>query len=327
MESLGLGKIVLFYIRERLVSLLVLLLAGLIFGTVFFAYSLPLEPVLYALALTLLMLIIVFVLDFRRYLKRHREISAMAGRISLGLESLPEYPSLSDRDYRALLKELQEENARLVSEADSEKSQMSEYYTLWAHQIKTPIAAMRLLIRSEPSESVNELSLELFKIEQYVEALLQYLRLETMSSDLLLAEYAVGAIVKQAVRKYAKMFISRGISLRLSETELRAVTDEKWLCFVIEQLLSNALKYTLRGEISIYTQEKSLIIEDSGVGIAPEDLPRIFERGFTGYNGRMDKKSTGIGLYLTVKILKRLGHSIEAESELGKGTRIRIIFD
>lgn len=327
MESLKLQKIVLFYIRERLVSLLVLLLAGLIFGTVFFAYSLPLEPVLYAVALTLLMLIFTLALDLRRYLRRHREISGMAGRISLGLEALPEYRSLSDRDYRALLKELQEENARLVSEIDLEKSQMSEYYTLWAHQIKTPISAMRLLIRSEPSEGIRDISLELFKIEQYVEALLQYLRLETLSSDLLLAEYAVEIIVKQAVRKYAKMFISRGIALRLSETELRAVTDEKWLSFVIEQLLSNALKYTLEGEISIYTEGKALIIEDSGVGIAPEDLPRIFERGFTGYNGRMDKKSTGIGLYLAVRILKRLGHSISAESEPGKGTRIIITFD
>lgn len=327
MESLKLRKIVLFYIKERLVSLLVLLLAGLIFGTVFFAYSLPLEPVLYALTLTLLMLIITLTLDFRRYLRRHREISGMLGRISLGLEALPEYRSLSDRDYRALLKELQGENARLVSEIDSEKSQMSEYYTLWAHQIKTPIAAMRLLMRSEPSEGIRDISLELFKIEQYVEALLQYLRLETLSSDLLLAEYAVEDIVKQAVRKYAKMFISRGIALRLSETELRAVTDEKWLSFVVEQLLSNALKYTLEGEICIYTEGKTLIIEDSGVGIAPEDLPRIFERGFTGYNGRMDKKSTGIGLYLAVRIIKRLGHSISAESEPGEGTRIRIAFD
>lgn len=327
MENSGLEKMLLFYIRERLVSLLLLILAALIFGAVFFAYSLALEPVLYAAALTLLMLIITGTLDFRRYLRRHREIGGMAGRISLGLEALPEYPSLSDRDYRALLKELQEENTRLVSETDSEKSEMSEYYTLWAHQIKTPIAAMRLLIRSESSESAGEISLELFKVEQYVEALLQYLRLETPSSDLLLAEYAVGDIVKQAVRKFARMFISHGIALRLSETELRAVTDEKWLCFVIEQLLSNALKYTDEGEISIYTEGGSLIVEDSGVGIAPEDLPRIFERGFTGYNGRMDKKSTGIGLYLAVRILKRLGHSISAESEPGKGTRIRIIFD
>jgi len=327
MLNLRSGKLLLFYIKERLVALFLLLLAGLIFGTVFYAYSLTLEPVLYAAALALLMLIIAGALDFRRYQKRHREISAMAGRIVLGLEGLPEYTALLDRDYRALLKELQEENSRLVSETDAEKSSMSEYYTLWAHQIKTPIAAMHLLLRESPSENANEISLELFKIEQYVEALLQYLRLESMSSDLLLAEYSVEDIVKQALRKYAKMFISRGITLRLSEISLRKVTDEKWLCFVIEQLLSNALKYTAEGYIAIYEEGRSLVIEDSGTGIAPEDLPRIFERGFTGLSGRMDKKSTGIGLYLVGRILKKLGHSIEVESELGKGTRMKIIFE
>jgi len=327
MRNLKTGRVLLFYIRERLVSLLLLALAGLIFAAVFFAYSLTLEPVLYSVVLTLLMLLIAGLLDFRRYLKRHREISAMAGRIVLGLEGLPEYHSLIDRDYRALLKELQEENARLVSEADAERSNMSEYYTLWAHQIKTPIAAMQLLLRSEQLESANEISLELFKIEQYVEALLQYLRLETTSSDLLLAEYRIEDIVRQAVRRYAKMFIRRGIALRLPEISLRAVTDEKWLCFVIEQLLSNSLKYTSEGYIAIYEEGRALVVEDTGTGIAPEDLPRIFERGFTGYNGRMDKKSTGIGLYLVGRILKKLGHSIEVESELGRGTRMKILFE
>jgi len=327
MRDLKLGKILLFYIKERLVCLVLLILAGFIFAAVFYAYSLLLEPVLYAAALTLLMLILAGALDFRRYLKRHREISAMAGRIVLGIEGLPEYSSLIDRDYRELLRELHEENVRLVSEADAERSNMSEYYTLWAHQIKTPIAAMHLLLRSEQSENAADLSLELFKIEQYVEALLQYLRLETMSSDLMLAEYSIEDIVKQAIRKYAKMFISRGITLRLSEISLRRVTDEKWLCFVIEQLLSNSLKYTSEGYIAIYEEGNSLIVEDTGAGIAPEDLPRIFERGFTGYNGRMDKKSTGIGLYLVSRILKKLGHSIAVESELGKGTRMKITFE
>jgi len=320
-------KILIIYLRERLLSLLALALAAVIFTAMFFAYSLTLEPVLYGVTLTLLVLFMLGTLDFRRYLGKHREICEMAGRITLGLDGLPEYAPLFDRDYRALLTELYDEKTRLASESDLERSGMSEYYTLWAHQIKTPIAAMRLLIQTDFSENAHELSLELFKIEQYVETLLQYLRLESMSSDLLFTEYGIEDIVKQAVRKYARMFISRGVSLRLAETSLSAVTDEKWLCFVIEQLLSNALKYTSEGEISIYAEGNSLIIEDTGVGIAPEDLPRIFERGFTGYNGRMDKKSTGIGLYLVRRILTKLGHTIEVESEVGVGTRMRIIFD
>ncbi|PKM71531.1 MAG: hypothetical protein CVU92_08175, partial [Firmicutes bacterium HGW-Firmicutes-17] len=168
---------------------------------------------------------------------------------------------------------------------------------------------------------------ELFKIEQYVEMVLQYLRLESMSSDLILVEYDLADIVRQAVKKYGIIFINKKISLELAELNCRVLTDEKWLVFVLEQIISNALKYTNQGKISIYLDdwsEKTLIIEDTGVGIRDEDIARIFDRGFTGYNGRMDKKSTGIGLYLCQQVLNKLSHSITVTSQVGKGTRVSI---
>ena len=154
---------------------------------------------------------------------------------------------------------------------------------------------------------------------------LGYLRIESISSDLVLSQYYLSDVVKQAIRKYATIFIGQKITLDFKEMDCMVLTDEKWLVFVIEQILSNALKYTKSGTISIYMEaEKTLVIKDSGIGIASEDLPRVFEKGFTGFNGRMDKKSTGIGLYLCKKILNKLSHKITITSQIDLGTMVRI---
>lgn len=156
---------------------------------------------------------------------------------------------------------------------------------------------------------------------------LGYLKIEDRSSDLVFQHYLLSDLVKQAIRKYANQFIRKNIKLELAPMEVTVLTDEKWLVFVLEQLLSNALKYTNQGTISIYLdphQPKTLIIQDSGIGIASEDLPRIFERGYTGYNGRMDKKATGIGLYLCQKILAKLSHQIKITSQINLGTKVMI---
>ena len=159
-------------------------------------------------------------------------------------------------------------------------------------------------------------------VEQYVQMALQYLRMEKMTSDLVFARYDLDALIRQAVRKYAPLFIRRKIILSYEPVHCEVLTDEKWLVFVLEQILSNALKYTVEGSISIYMEDDWLVIEDTGIGICSEDLPRIFEKGFTGYNGRSDKKSTGIGLYLCKQIIEKLRCQIRVESKLGKGTRV-----
>ena len=207
---------------------------------------------------------------------------------------------------------------------DLRMSDMQDYFTLWAHQIKTPIAAMRLILQTRPENSATEIEGELFRVEQYVEMVLNYLRLDSDSTDFVFKTCALDGIIRQCVRKYAKQFIRKKISLEYGGTALQVLTDEKWLCFVIEQILSNALKYTSAGSIRIFTQGETLVIADTGMGIAPEDLPRVFEKGYTGYNGRTDKKATGIGLYLCKMILQKLGHDISISSEVGKGTRVSI---
>lgn len=171
---------------------------------------------------------------------------------------------------------------------------------------------------------------EQIKMEQYVQMALQYLRMEKMTSDLVFARYDLDALIRQAVRKYAPLFIRRKIILSYEPVHCEVLTDEKWLVFVLEQILSNALKYTKSGSIHIYLSPdapKTLVIEDTGIGIAPEDLPRIFEKGYTGCNGRADKRSTGIGLYLCRQIMEKLSHTIRIESEMGAGTKVYLGLD
>lgn len=184
---------------------------------------------------------------------------------------------------------------------------------------------MRLTLQNEDTTFSRKLRGDLFRVEQYVEMVLMFLRLDSPSHDYVIKEYQIDPLIRQAVKKYAWEFIGRKLKLEYEQLDITAITDEKWLAFVVEQVLSNALKYTPAGSISIYMEKpKTLCIKDTGMGIAPEDLPRIFEKGYTGYHGRADKKASGIGLYLCKCICRDLGHSISAESEPDKGTTIRI---
>ena len=222
--------------------------------------------------------------------------------------------------YEEIISILNEEMHHIQEETVLRTSERNDYYLMWAHQIKTPIAAMKLLLNDR--EDKYPLLEELFKIEQYVEMVLHYLRLESMSSDMVLKEYDLYQLVKQAVKKHSILFINSGLSLQLSEFESSVLTDEKWFSLVLDQVLSNALKYTRSGSISIYMEGTALVIEDTGIGIRQEDLPRVFERGFTGYNGRMDKKSTGIGLYISKLVMDKLVHSITIKSQEREGTKV-----
>lgn len=300
-----------------------------IFTLVSLLYRLPAEPVGYSLLLTAVLALLFAGTDCYTYYQKHRRLSETLSTLEAGLDSLPSPRGLVEEDYQKLLSALLERSRELSSQMDGRLSEMTDYYTLWAHQIKTPIAAMRLLLQEEiPADVQEELEQQLFQIEQYVEMVLHYLRLESISSDLFLCECDLAGMVRQAIKKYSIVFIHKKIQVKLENLEGKVLTDEKWLTFVLEQLLSNALKYTPPGGIiSIFLepgQPRTLVIRDTGIGIRAEDIPRIFERGFTGYNGRMDQKSTGIGLYLCRKILKKLHHTIAITSQPGRGATVRL---
>ncbi|MCC8022889.1 MAG: sensor histidine kinase [Clostridiales bacterium] len=296
---------------------------------VFFLENQQIGTVMYGFLLAFTVFAAVEAYAFVRFCGTHRELDKLLESVRTSLDHLPETPYRLEQDYQALLEAVHESKLELLSATDRRYSDMMDYYTLWAHQIKTPIAAMSALLQEmEQSPRTAELRQELFKIEQYVDMVLGYLRLESTSNDLILARCDLAPIVKQALRKYAAVFAHRKVKLDLQELNTGILTDEKWLVFVLEQILSNALKYThAGGEISIYLepdQACTLVIRDTGMGIRAEDLPRIFEKGYTGYNGRMDKKATGLGLYLCRRTMDKLGHTMSIDSQVGVGTAVRL---
>lgn len=295
-----------------------------IFALVLSLYDLQAEAAGYAGLLCLIVLSVCAVWDFVQWRRRLVYLESIAGQAALLLHMLPEPRNMEERIYRELLSELNEERRSAVSALDARLRESVDYYTMWVHQIKTPIAAMHLLLREDPADHVRDLEAELFRVERYVELALSYLRLDGGGTDYLIREYALDAILRQAARKYAPLFIRSRVSLELEETGLQVLTDEKWLQLVVEQVLSNAVKYAPGGHVKVWCEGERLLVRDDGVGIAPEDLPRVFDRGFTGCNGRMDKRATGIGLYLSREICRRLGHTISLDSEPGKGTLVTI---
>lgn len=311
------------YLNKSRLYILSMFLPAAIAGIIFYLYQLPLEPVLYMGLLWLLSGSTLFLYGYQKYRKNYQQLLVIRNAPDLNLDRLDSPKDNVEKLYQEICFKLNQMRMDLETDIQKFTEEMTDYYTMWAHQIKTPIFALRLLLQKNPEQNKAALS-ELFKIEEYVEMVLGYLRTENLSSDLALSRYSLDKIIREQIHRYAGIFISKRLSLTYDGTQETVLTDEKWLGFVIGQILSNSLKYTHQGGIKIYIQNHDLFIEDTGIGIRLEDLPRVFEKGYTGVNGREDRRATGIGLYLSQKILKKLGHKIFIESEEGKGTCVRI---
>ena len=320
------GKPILFFswLRVQRLAAAVGLLGAGVSVLVFWLYGLPGEGLVYTLVLWAAGFSVLGGVDFFRFRRCHRDLEKLHKEILVTAENLPRPDSLLEEDYQSLLRLLESTLRERQAQADQAMADQLAYYTLWVHQIKTPIAAMDLLLQQ--GERGPAAQAELFKISQYVDMALQYVRLDGTTRDLHLSQVSLDQVIRQVVRKYAKLFILKKIRLDFRETGLTVLSDEKWLAFLLEQLLSNALKYTPEGgQVAIFGEPREiLVIADTGIGIAPEDLPRVFERGFTGQNGRLDKKATGIGLYLCRRVTELLGHTLSITSAPGKGTQVRV---
>ena len=315
------------YLLAHKKNIIVWLIVCLVFALVFSLYDLPTAPVLYGSILSGFAGLVFTAVDFILYRRRCIVLQKLEKEITVSVENLPQPRNPVEEDYTKLINILYDSLKAADNEAAEKLSDMTDYYTMWVHQIKTPIAAMGLILQSGDSPEYSELSENLQRIEQYAEMVLCYLRIDSDSSDLVIREYDLDDIVRQAVRKFSSQFIRRKLKLSYEPLNQKVLTDEKWLLFVIEQVISNAVKYTSSGMVQIYYEEPlTLCIKDTGIGIAAEDLPRIFEKGYTGCNGRLDKKASGIGLYLCKRICGRLGHKISAESS-DNGTVIRIFLE
>lgn len=306
------------------------------------------QDLVYAAVLDAILLLITVLVGFFRYSSK---VKALSNALKLPVEEQAQLPEATD-DVEILYHRLLENQSIARSESESSaairQSQMRDYYSMWVHQIKTPISAMKLLLEAEReelgllicddeqsqyllSDNMDSFEDELFRIEEYVSMALQYQRVSSTENDFVLEKVSVDGVIRDTIKKYAKIMIRRHIGINYSGTGQEVYTDGKWLAFMLEQILSNAIKYTPQGFVTIETAEEKdrffITIKDTGIGIKAEDLPRVFEKGYTGYNGHADKKATGIGLYLCRQMADKLGHTIRMESEIGKGTKVWIGFD
>ncbi len=312
------------YIYQYRYTASLFLIFSAIFAVVLVMYNTISEALLYAFLLCGAIGVVCIVVGFVIFKRRYQLLEDIYANLPLMIEDLPE----PENPYQEILQEIiiklsEISNDNLTNLKNIQHDSM-DYFTVWVHQIKTPISAMQMMLQTEDTDENRMLLAELFRVEQYAEMALYYLRLDSPSTDFVIGRYNLDGIVKQALHRYAPQFISKKIRLIYSPADAEVLTDEKWLLFIIEQLLSNAVKYTIKGSVTIKYANNILIVADTGIGISPEDLPRIFEKGYTGLSGRHDRKSTGLGLYLCKKTADNLGHSLSASSIVGKGTNFYI---
>lgn len=313
------------YLRQRKWIFLLFILFGVILCTVYRLYHLEWGPAFYTLIVMLAIGVPVCLIDCYYYCKRIKQVELLKKQAVLHIGELPRPSGVLEQNYQEIIRLLESRCQDTERAARESRERANSYYTLWNHQIKTPISAIRLLAESGGLNRQN-VEQELLKIEQYVSMGLEYQRLD-QPNDLSFQSHDLEHLVKQVLKKIAPLFIYKNISLRLGNLHAVVLTDEKWLCFILEQVLTNAVKYTAAGSVSLSLDPQApstLCIEDTGIGIRPEDLPRVFDWGYTGYNGRLDKRSTGIGLALCRQAAQLLGHRIEITSTPGIGTLVKL---
>lgn len=322
------------YIKYHIRMILAFTIFCVIFAVMFALYHISLEAVLYPAILCAAAGAAFVIYDCTLASRKHKRLQALKDYSAEMLLALGDYDDenafikalhIDEYDYRQIIHTLADHQLLLIGEMEKRYADMIDYYTIWAYQIKTPIASMRLILQAEDTENSRRAMEDLQRIEQYVDMVMAFLRLDSDFTDYVFRDLQIDDIIRQVLRKLSTQFIRRKIKLEYEPLNLQVVSDEKWLSFVVEQILSNSLKYTHAGTITICTEEPGILcIRDTGIGIASEDLPRIFDKGYTGYNGRTDKKASGLGLYLCKRICDNLGHNLSAESVVDEYTMIRI---
>ena len=315
---MGKCQFIKYYIRSRLPFYLLVIFNGIILILFAFLFEEAADVLYYSLTILTFVTIIMVAWDlFRSY--QSYKLAYLYEEIT-PLSPLEFYLAQTLENARENQKNQTEEGCKRYTD-------LMDYYTLWVHQIKTPIAASQLLVQDVTDRNIRSLlEQEIFKIDAYTHLVLQYLRLENFHDDLQLKQVALEQLVKEVVRKYSLFFIQKGLTINLDDLDVKVISDEKWLLVIIEQILSNSLKYTKSGGIAIYFKDNTLYLKDSGIGIKDSDILRVFERGFSGYNGRLTQQSSGLGLYLSKKIADQLGHDISISSQVGQGTTVSIHF-
>lgn len=204
------------------------------------------------------------------------------------------------------------------------KKDIQEYFSMWVHQIKTPITCLEIL-----TEDNKEMKMQLKSIDNYTNMAINYLKLNLHEKDMDISAVDVDNLLNMLIKKYSLLFINSHISLDFRKNGLKCITDSKWLSVLLEQILSNAIKYSENSQIILDTFKKDnsvvILIEDHGIGIPEEDINRIFDKGYSGFNGRLKQKSSGLGLYLAKSIADKLDIRLKVDSTVGQGSKFYVI--
>lgn len=301
-----------------------LVMVGIFLGT-FYLEDIPMHLFTNALIFILFLGMIITCWLFYHAYEKHSRLRTMLRNIeALNIHKLPKR-TLTEKDFKEIIMRLEQVHHNELTTLKSEQQEMIDYYGMWSHQIKVPLAVLDLMVQTNEID-VETMKDELMYVNQYIEMILQYIRMNQLQTDYLFKEVAIEKMVKRSIKKYARFFIKKNLSITIEEINGAVISDEKWLEFVFEQLLFNAIKYTQVGGVTIQFKDNKLSITDTGIGILPEDLPRIFESGFTGFNGRLDKKASGLGLFMSKQILSKFGDEITIQSEINVGTTVTIHF-
>ncbi len=314
------------YLKYRLTLIFFFFLAAALTLLVQFLVNQSMVYAWYTVGLMGFFLVLILIIGGIRYMRHMRILEGLSATLYHASRELPEPINALEADYVRCLQELGSAYDTIKKQLDTARNDSLEYYTLWVHQIKTPIAGLSLVLQNMDGDTAGVIKQELFKIEQYADLALRYVKLMDISSDLVIERCFLEDIVSATVKKYAVLFVYQKLSLDMVPTDRKVMSDKRWLGFILEQILSNAIKYTYAGGVKIYLQNEKLVIEDTGIGIRAEDLPRIFMKGYTGCNGRLDNRASGIGLYLAKKAADALGITITVDSKVGMGTKVTLAF-
>lgn len=321
------------YIKDKTKLIIVWCIYIALTCLVFLLYDMDKDAIIYSAVLCIFIFAMYLLIDLFSYTKKYNYRVKLRNEPEFNMqECMESVDTIIEKQYLEIIDDIVQKNKKQERLFENSMHEHNEYVMMWAHQIKTPITAMNLILQTDMPDIKENLNKKLFEIEEYVDMMLQYTRIDSVNADMEIGEQHIIKIAKDVVRYFSKIFISKKLSVRIDIPEdLSVKTDDKWMIFVFKQIVSNALKYTKEGCISIYLAEKNdtgttIVVEDTGCGIASDNLPRIFEKAFTGYNGHIDRRATGIGLYMCKRILDRLGHDIWFESEIDKGTKVFIRF-
>ncbi len=314
------------YLKYRLTLIFFFFLAAALTLLVQFLVNQSMVYAWYTVGLMGFFLVLILFIGGIRYMRHMRILEGLSATLYHASRELPEPINALEADYVRCLQELGSAYDTIKKQLDTARNDSLEYYTLWVHQIKTPIAGLSLVLQNMDGDTAGVIKQELFKIEQYADLALRYVKLTDISSDLVIERCFLEDIVSASVKKYAILFVYQKLSLDMVPTDRKVMSDKRWLGFILEQILSNAIKYTYTGGVKIYLQNEKLVIEDTGIGIRAEDLPRIFMKGYTLCNGRLDNRASGIGLYLAKKAADALGITITVDSKVGMGTKVTLAF-